>query len=253
MKLEGKIALIPGGPKGIGFEIAKAYAAEGATVVVASRKQENVNEAVAALAEFGKADGIACDISDPAAVKDMVAKIVEKYGEINVFLNSAGIYPNTPFVETSVEEAMAVFTVDLIGPYFTSQAVAQQMLKQGKGGSIIFLTSGQALRGVPLMSHYSAAKGGVVALARCISSELGVAGIRVNTIACGLTTTDTVKDNIPPEFMGMVAENIPLKRLGDPADYNGIAVLLASDEGSYITGTTIPVDGGTAEADAVHM
>ena len=244
MKLEGKIALIPGGTKGIGFEIAKAYAAEGATVVVASRKQENVNEAVAALAEFGKADGIACDISDPAAVKDMVAKIVEKYGEINVFLNSAGIYPNTPFVETSVEEAMAVFTVDLIGPYFTSQAVAQQMLKQGKGGSIIFLTSGQALRGVPLMSHYSAAKGGVVALARCISSELGVAGIRVNTISPGYIWSGIHEGVMDKTGHDMCLEVVPIKRFGTTDELQGVLLFLASDASSYVTGINIPVDGG---------
>lgn len=252
MKLEGKVTLIPGGTKGIGLEIAKAYAAEGAKVVVASRSQDNVDKAVEEISACGAADGIACDISDPASAQKMVADVVEKYGRIDVYINSAAIYPATPFVATSVEEAMAVFTIDLVGPYFTSQAVAQQMIKQGDGGSIIFITSGQALRGVPLMSHYSAAKGGIVALARCIASELGPHGIRVNTIACGLTTTGTVTDNFPPEFLGMVAENIPLKRVGVPTDYNGLAVLLGSDECTYITGVTIPVDGGTAVADAVH-
>lgn len=218
---------------------------------MASRKQENVDAAVAEIAKCGAADGIACDISDAAAAQKMVADVVEKYGKIDVFLNSAGIYPNTPVQDISIEEAQAVFNIDLIGPFFTAQAVARQMIEQ-KSGSIIFITSGQALRGVPLMAHYSAAKGGLVALARAMAAELGVYGIRVNTIAAGLTTTDTMKDNIPPEFMGMVAENIPLKRLGEPTDYNGCALLLASDDGAYITGMTIAVDGGTAQADAVH-
>lgn len=251
MKLEGKVALVPGGTKGIGLEIAKAYAAEGAKVIVASRKQENVDAAIAQIGAFGEADGIACDISDPTSAQKLVADVVAKYGQIDVFLNSAGIYPNTPIQDISVEEAQAVFSIDLIGPFFTAQAVARQMIEQ-KSGSIIFITSGQALRGVPLMAHYSAAKGGLVALARAMAAELGVYGIRVNTIAAGLTTTDTVKENIPEEFIGVVAENIPLKRLGKPTDYNGCAVLLASDEGSYITGMTIAVDGGTAQADAVH-
>ena len=168
-KLEGRVALIPGGTKGIGFEIAKAYASEGATVVVASRKQENVDAAVAEIAACGAADGIACDISDAAAAQKMVADVVEKYGKIDVFLNSAGIYPNTPVQDISVEEAQAVFNIDLVGPFFTAQAVTRQMIEQ-KSGSIIFITSGQALRGVPLMAHYSAAKGGVVALARAMES-----------------------------------------------------------------------------------
>lgn len=251
MKLEGKVALVPGGTKGIGLEIAKAYAAEGAKVIVASRKQENVDTAVAEIGAFGEADGIACDISDPAATQKLVADVVEKYGRIDVFLNSAGIYPNTDFKEISAEEAQAVFNIDLIGPFFAAQAVARQMIEQ-KSGSIIFITSGQGLRGVPLMAHYSAAKGGLIALARAMAAELGVYGIRVNTIAAGLTATDTVNANIPADFIGIVVENIPLKRMGKPTDYNGCAVLLASDEGSYITGTTIPVDGGTIEADAVH-
>ncbi len=251
MKLEGKVALVPGGTKGIGLEIAKAYAAEGATVIVASRKQENVDAAVAEIGTYGTADGFACDISDAAASQKLVADVVEKYGKLDIFLNSAGIYPNTPIDKISTEEALAVFSIDLIGPFFAAQAAAKQMIEQ-KSGSIIFITSGQGLRGVPLMAHYSAAKGGLIALARAMAAELGVHNVRVNTIAAGLTTTDTVKDNIPPEFMGMVAENIPLKRLGNPTDYNGAAVLLASDDGSYITGVTIAVDGGTAEADAVH-
>ena len=251
MKLEGKIALIPGGTKGIGLEIAKAYAAEGATVVVASRRQENVDEAVAKVSGFGRAYGYACDISDPDASAKLVADVVAKHGRIDVYLNSAGIYPNTSIEAISREEALSVFNVDLIGPFFAAQAVARQMMQQ-KSGSIIFLTSGQGLRGVPLMAHYSAAKGGLIALARAMAAELGVYGVRVNTIACGLTTTDTVKENIPGDFMGAVAESIPLKRLGNPDDYNGTAVLLASDESSFITGVTIAVDGGSAEADAVH-
>jgi 3-oxoacyl-[acyl-carrier protein] reductase len=119
-----------------------------------------------------------------------------------------------------------------------------------KDGRIIFITSGQALRGVALMAHYSAAKGGLVALARCMAAELGASGITVNTIACGLTTTDTVNSNMPPQVQAVIANSYPMKRLGRSDEYVGTAILLASDEGSFITGETIAVDGGHTNADA---
>lgn len=252
MKLKGRVALIPGGTKGIGAEIARAYAQEGATVVISSRNKENVDQAVSELGTSGQAEGIVCDISDPKQIDDLVNQVVSKHGSIDVFLNSAGFYPSTPFEAVSTEELKLVMDINLIGPFLCAQAVAKQMIKQGSG-RIIFLTSGQALRGVPLMAHYSAAKGGLVALARAMAAELGIYGITVNTIACGLTTTDTVNAAIPPEFMGMVSENVPLKRLASPEEYNDTAILLASDGGAYITGITIAVDGGTSQADAVHQ
>ena len=118
MKLQDKIALIPGGTKGTGLEIAKAYAGEGAIVIVSSRKQENVDSAVKEIAEIGKAFGYACDISDPAQVKNLVDMIEEKHGPIDIMLNSAGIYPNTPFGQISPEEAQAV--INTVVPQFRS-------------------------------------------------------------------------------------------------------------------------------------
>ena len=166
-------------------------------------------------------------------------------------LNSAGIYPATPVQNISVGEFDQVVKIDMYGPFYCAQAAAVKMMEQ-KSGSIIFITSGQGLRGVPLMAHYSAAKGGLIAMARAMAAELGVYNIRVNTIAAGLTTTDMVKDNMPPQFLDMVKEGVPLKRLGKPDDYNETAILLGGDGGSFITGMTIAVDGGCAQADAVH-
>jgi NAD(P)-dependent dehydrogenase (short-subunit alcohol dehydrogenase family) len=145
-----------------------------------------------------------------------------------------------------------VIDVNLSGPFYCAQAAAKEMIKQ-KSGRIIFITSGQALRGVPLMAHYSAAKGGLVALARAMASELGVFGITVNTIAAGLTTTDTVNGTLPPELLQGISQQVPLKRLATPDEYNGAAILLASDDGAYITAETIAVDGGTANADAARL
>ena len=251
MRLDGKVAFIPGGTSGIGEQIAYAYAKEGATVIVASRSKDKVDRVAAKVKELGKGEGYVLDITDPDAVFAAVDKIVADYGKIDIMLNSAGIYPATPVQNISKEEFDQVVKIDMYGPFYCAQAAALKMIEQ-KSGSIIFITSGQGLRGVPLMAHYSAAKGGLVALARAMAAELGMFNIRVNTIAAGLTTTDMVTDNMPPEFLGMIKETVPLKRLGNPEDYNETAILLGSDGGSFITGVTIPVDGGCAQADAAH-
>jgi len=251
MRLEGKVAFIPGGTAGIGEQIAYAYAKEGAIVIVASRNKERVDKVAAKIREIGKGEGYVLDITDPNAVTAAVAKICDTYGRIDIMLNSAGIYPATPVQNISVGEFDQVVKIDMYGPFYCAQAAAVKMMEQ-KSGSIIFITSGQGLRGVPLMAHYSAAKGGLIAMARAMAAELGVYNIRVNTIAAGLTTTDMVKDNMPPQFLDMVKEGVPLKRLGNPDDYNETAILLGGDGGSFITGMTIAVDGGCAQADAVH-
>ena len=251
MKLEGKVALIPGGTSGIGEQIAYAYAKEGATVIVASRSKDKVERVAAEIKKIGKGGGLVLDITDHEQVDAAIASVVKEYGKIDIMLNSAGFFPATPVEHIAHAEWEQVININLCGPFYCAQAAAKEMIKQ-KSGRIIFITSGQALRGVPLMAHYSAAKGGLVALARAMAAELGIYGITVNTIAAGLTTTDMVNDNMPPEFLQMVAQNVPLKRLGTPDEYNETAVLLASDGGAYITGVTIAVDGGTAQADAVH-
>lgn len=251
MRLEGKIALIPGGTSGIGEQIAYAFAKEGATVIVASRSKDKVDRVTAEINKIGKGAGLVLDITSQEKVDEAVAQVVKEYGRIDIMLNSAGFFPATPVEKIEGGEWNRVIDINLNGPFYCAQATAKEMMKQ-KSGRIIFITSGQALRGVPLMAHYSAAKGGLVALARAMAAELGVYGITVNTIAAGLTTTDTVNDNMPSQFLEMVAQNVPLKRLAQPDEYNETAILLASDGGSYITGMTIAVDGGTAEADAVH-
>jgi NAD(P)-dependent dehydrogenase (short-subunit alcohol dehydrogenase family) len=251
-KLDGKVALIPGGTAGIGEQIALAFAGEGATVIVASRNKERVDRGAAAVCTVGAGGGMVCDITDRNDVDAMIAEVVKQYGKIDIMLNSAGFYPVVPVADIPGEQWQQVIDVNLSGPFYCAQAAAKEMIKQ-KSGRIIFITSGQALRGVPLMAHYSAAKGGLVALARAMASELGVFGITVNTIAAGLTTTDTVNGTLPPELLQGISQQVPLKRLATPDEYNGAAILLASDDGAYITAETIAVDGGTANADAARL
>ncbi|MDR1069235.1 MAG: SDR family oxidoreductase [Gracilibacteraceae bacterium] len=251
MRLKGNVALIPGGTSGIGEQIALAFAREGATVVVASRNRERVDKVTQAIKSIGQGGGIVADITSPDQAEGMVTQVVAEYGKIDILLNSAGFYPVTPFTQITPEEWHSVIDVNLSGPLYCAVAAAKEMVKRNYG-RVIFITSGQGLRGVPLMAHYSAAKGGLIALARAMAAELGPHGVTVNTIAAGLTTTDMVNTTMPPQFLEMIAQNIPVKRLAVPDEYNETAILLASKEAGYITAVTIAVDGGTSNADAVH-
>lgn len=244
MKLQGKVAVIPGGTSGIGKEIALRFINEGATVVVASRGEKRVQEMQTIFDEM-KHDGcsLQLDISNKNDVEQFMQNVYEKYGHIDILLNSAGYFPITNALDINVEEWSKVLDINLSGAFWCAQAAASYMVKQ-KYGRIIFITSGQGIVGIPLMAHYSAAKGGVISLARALAAELGAYNITVNTIAPGPTATEHVSNDFPKEFLEKQAQSIALKRLGKPDDCCGLAILLGSEEGQYITGTTIPVDGG---------
>lgn len=244
MKLQGKVAVIPGGTSGIGKEIALRFINEGATVVVASRGEKRVQEMQAIFDEM-KHDGcsLQLDISNKSDVEQFMQNVYEKYGHIDILLNSAGYFPITNALDINVEEWSKVLDINLSGAFWCAQTAASYMVKQ-KYGRIIFITSGQGIVGIPLMAHYSAAKGGVISLARALAAELGAYNITVNTIAPGPTATEHVSNDFPKEFLEKQAQSIALKRLGKPDDCCGLAILLGSEEGQYITGTTIPVDGG---------
>lgn len=244
MKLQGKVAVIPGGTSGIGKEIALRFINEGATVVVASRGEKRVQEMQAILDEM-KHDGcsLQLDISNKNDVEQFMQNVYEKYGHIDILLNSAGYFPITNALDINVEEWSKVLDINLSGAFWCAQTAASYMVRQ-KYGRIIFITSGQGIVGIPLMAHYSAAKGGVISLARALAAELGAYNITVNTIAPGPTATEHVSNDFPKEFLEKQAQSIALKRLGNPDDCCGLAILLGSEEGQYITGTTIPVDGG---------
>lgn len=244
MRLKGKVAVIPGGTSGIGKEIALSFIKEGATVIVASRGEQRVREMQAKFDEL-KHDGcsLQLDISNKNDVEQLMESVNRKYGRIDILLNSAGYFPITNALSISAEEWQKVLDINLNGAFWCAQSAASYMVKQ-KYGRIIFITSGQGMMGIPLMAHYSAAKGGVISLARALAAELGEYNITVNTIAPGPTATEHVNNDFPKEFLEKQAQKIALKRLGNPEDCNGISVLLASEDGGYITGTTIPVDGG---------
>ncbi len=266
-ELQGKIAIIPGGTSGIGFAIAKRYVQEGATVVIFGRNLEKAKKAAAELAELGNDGyGTSCDVTDENAVNATFAEVEEKYGRIDIMVESAGVIPGKPFLKMTTEDWKYVQHINLDGPFYCTKAVAPIMVKNNFG-RIIYITSAQGLRGIPLMAHYTACKGALIAMARCLASELGIYGITVNTIACGLALTEpltggftTNKELDTMESTGLhtseelrfLRENqMANKRLAEPDDFSEYAVCLASDGGKHITGTTLAIDGGMTNAQPV--
>ena len=250
MLMDGKIAIVTGGTSGIGLAIAERFVAEGAkAVVVAGRNEARGKEAESKLG--GKSLFYQCDATDYAQVQGLVGATVEKFGRLDALVAGAGAFPAKPFLDITPEEWTQVIHENLDSAFYCAQIAAKQMVKQGYG-RIIFIASGQGLRGIPLMAHYTASKGGIIALTRCIGSELGPNGITVNAIAAGLTVTPPVAALHTQEEQDIVASFNPTKRLAYPEDMAGLAALLASEEASQITCQTIAVDGGMTEAQAVH-
>ncbi len=246
MRLKDKVAIITGGVAGIGKEIALGYVKEGAKVVAIDVAADAVEAMDQELKAGNNGMALQVDITKRAEVDAAVGKVASELGSIDILVNCAAIYPNVPFMQITEEQWMQVIDVDLNGAFRVTQAVAGVMLQQGSG-KIVNISSGQALMGVPLMAHYSAAKGGMISLTRALAAELSPLGINVNCVAPGLTATEHVKAMLPPEYLGAMGQAATLGRMANPDEYVGICVLLGSDEASYITGETIRVDGGLTQ------
>jgi NAD(P)-dependent dehydrogenase (short-subunit alcohol dehydrogenase family) len=252
MRLKNRVAVVPGGTSGIGKAIALGFAREGATVVVASRSAEKVREAEAELNALGSQGyGTTLDVTDEPSIQKLMSDVKNKYGRIDIMLNSAGAFPACPFLKMTTENWKQVLDLNLNAPFYCAKAVAPIMAEQNYG-RIIFISSAQGLRGIPLMAHYTAAKGGIIAFVRCIAAELGPYNITVNAIACGLTMTGPVSGGLhTKEELEFLASTMPNKRLGEADDFTGYALVLASEEGSHITAQTLAIDGGMTQAQAV--
>jgi len=248
--LTGKTALITGSSRGIGRAIAAAMAGQGAKVVISSRKAEACEEAAAAIrAAGGQALAIPCHVGDKAQLETLVEKTRAAFGEIDILVNNVGANPLLgPLQELSDEAFDRVMTSNVRSALWLSKLVLPAMAAR-RGGSVIFLSSIAALRASAGINAYGAAKAALMQLARGLAAEWGPHNVRVNCIAPGLIKTDFARALWEDEARAeaRIAET-PLGRLGEPEDVGGIAVLLASAEGSFITGQTIVVDGGVTIA-----
>lgn len=243
MRLKDKVAIVTGGAMGIGREMSVAMAKEGADIVVidVAEKMDDVKNAVAAAGR--KCLAIKADITKRAEIQAAVDKAVAELGKIDILVNNAAIYPFSPFLECTDDLWHQTLEVGLYGTFLCSQIAAREMAKKGYG-KIINIASTQGILGIPLTAPYTAVKGAVIALTREMATELSPLGINVNCIAPGLTLTDHAKSAMPPEVMAFMGAAVPIKRLADPTDYNGVIVFLASDDSKYSTGATFCVDGG---------
>jgi NAD(P)-dependent dehydrogenase (short-subunit alcohol dehydrogenase family) len=247
-RLSGRAAIITGGAKGIGRHYSRALAAEGARVMIADiAAGRGLAEEIAAEHGANSVMSAVADVSDEASVSKLVATTMERFGKIDVLVNNAALF--APLQEVKCTEIDAawwdkVMAVNLRGPFLMVKHVAPHMIAQGYG-KIINIGSGTAFRGIPWMLHYVTSKGGIMAFTRALARELGEHGIRVNTLAPGLS--DTVMSESPGHVKTArerAVQSRSLKRDEHPQDLLGALVFLASAESDFVTGQTLAVDGG---------
>jgi NAD(P)-dependent dehydrogenase (short-subunit alcohol dehydrogenase family) len=245
MLLKDKVAVITGGAgiNGLGFATAKQMAAHGARVVILDLARAEPASAAARLGEAHR--GLVADVTDKATCEAAVAEIGKSLGRIDILVNNAGITQPRKTLDITDADYDAVLDVSLRGTLHMSQAVLPVMREQ-KSGSIVCISSVSAQRGGGILGgpHYSAAKAGVLGLARAMAREFGIDNIRVNSVTPGLIATDINKGLIPDDRMKGILESIPLNRIGEPNDVAGCVVFLASDLSKYLTGVTLDVNGG---------
>ena len=246
MRLRGKVALVTGAQQGIGRGIALAFAREGADVAVNYLDDRAAAETVLrqVQAEGQRGTLVQGDVASPADVKTMVTRVVDELGDLDILVNNAGVYPRVAFLEMRERDWDLVLDVNLKGGFFCAQAAAQAMIAGRRRGSVINLAS-QAIRGAVRGVHYSASKGGVVAMTRAMALELAPHGIRVNAIAPGLTDTAQPRYGSSEEEIAAMGNAVPLGRMAQPDDIAAVAVFLASEDARHVTGQTVHVNGGS--------
>lgn len=242
----GKVALVTGASRGIGREIAKTLAKEGAFVVMNySGSEEAAKET---LSEVEKAGGSGCiyqcNIADYSAVEEMMKAVISEHKRLDILVNNAGITKDALIMKMKEEEFDAVLTTNLKGAFNTIKHVSRQMLKQ-KSGTIINITSVSGVLGNAGQANYAAAKAGMIGLTKSVARELASREIRVNAIAPGFIETQ-MTEKMSETAISAGKEQIPFGRLGTPNEIANVVKFLASDDASYITGQIIHVDGGMA-------
>lgn len=244
MDLTNRIAIITGASRGIGAQIAEAFAKAGATIVVASTKDETAQKKAKDLEEkYGNPSlGIGVDVANKESCDALVAKTLETFGSVDILINNAGITQDNLLLRLSEEDMASVIQTNLLSVMYLSKAVLRPMLKK-RAGRIICMSSVVGLIGNPGQSNYAASKAGIHGFTKSLAKEIGAKGITCNAIAPGFIETD-MTDALPKEHLDNIIASIPLRRLGNTKDVANLALFLASDAAAYITGQVIAVDGG---------
>ncbi|WP_413742058.1 SDR family NAD(P)-dependent oxidoreductase [Sodalis sp. RH15] len=246
-KLQGKVALVTGSAQGIGKAIAVRLAQEGADIIIVDRADDNrAEEVLSEIKALGRRVIIdAGNIADVADNKRIISDSVAQMGRIDILVNNAGIERRAPFLDITEEDYNAVLNVDLKGTFFITQAMVQHLRDTNRPGRIINISSVHEELPFPHFSTYCASKGGLKMLMRNLAIELAPHGITVNNIAPGAVETPiNTKLLNSPELLAALIGNIPLGRLGKPADVAGMVAYLAGPDSAYVTGATMVIDGG---------
>ncbi|MBF4161988.1 SDR family NAD(P)-dependent oxidoreductase [Nocardioides acrostichi] len=241
--LDGKVAIVTGASSGLGVAFARGCAEAGADVVLGARRVDRLKDTAALVEAAGRrALAVETDVADPASCENVVALAMEEFGHVDVLINNAGIGTAVPATRETPEQFRGVIDVNLNGCYWMAQACGRVM---GEGSSIINISSvlGLTTAGLP-QAAYAASKAGLIGLTRDLAQQwMGRKGIRVNAIAPGFFTSE-MTDQYPPGYLEGQQQRIPAGRKGDPRELAATAVFLASPAAGYITGQTLPVDGG---------
>jgi NAD(P)-dependent dehydrogenase (short-subunit alcohol dehydrogenase family) len=245
-RLQGKVAIVTGAASGIGPAYAQGLAAEGAKVMIAD--VEPGDATVRAIKEAGdEAMSRICDVSDEAQVAALVRDTEKDFGGVHILVNNAAVfarYVAVPLDQISAADWERAFAVNVRGSYLCVKAALPVMRRQGYG-KVINIASGTVFKGVPMMLHYVATKGAIIAMTRSMATELGGDGIRVNAIAPGLTSTEYLKGrNDIPGVLDNMAKTRAIARQEEPQDLVGACIFLASPDSDFVTGQTLVVDGG---------
>ena len=245
MQFKNEVVLVTGSARGIGKEIAFAFAGQGATVIISDINAETC-ETTATEFKNSKlvADNFPCDVTNLSAVEKMINKILDKYKRIDILINNAGITKDNLFLRMKEEDWDAVIKVNLKGTFNCCKAIAKSMLKARKG-KIISIVSVIGILGNIGQANYAASKAGIIGLTKSLAREFASRNINVNAVAPGYIKTE-MTDQLKEETRQEILKSVPLKRMGTPADVAGACLFLASKEAEYITGQTIRVDGGMA-------
>ncbi|HLK42624.1 MAG TPA: 3-oxoacyl-[acyl-carrier-protein] reductase [Thermoleophilia bacterium] len=243
-ELDGRVALVTGGSRGIGAAVCAELGAAGARVVVNYVRDAAAAERVCddVRAAGGEAVALAGDVSTPAGAQALVDGVEQDVGEIDVLVNNAGITRDNLIMKLSEDDWRQVIDTNLAGAFFTCRAVARPMLKRRRG-AIVNMSSVVGIHGNPGQTNYAASKAGLIGLTKALAKELGGRGIRVNAIAPGYIETE-LTDALPEEARAEILRSTPLRRLGRPADVAAAVRFLASDAAAFVTGDVLAVDGG---------